>query len=120
MEEDYYRGTVVKLLDGLYLFIERDNLNPSNGIPITDFKDIYRYLRKSQLQTVKVWLYDGSELLELEEVLDYRPYFEDVFIKLKDVDLITMSDADGQEIKIQEIIEEESFVDIFKELMEQF
>lgn len=120
METDYYKGVVAKLLDGLYLFIERDSLDPCNGIPITDFKNIYRHLRKSQLQSVKVWLYDGSELLELEEVLENRPYFEDVFIKLKDADLITMSDAGGQEIKIQKIIEEESFVDVFKELMEQF
>lgn len=114
-----YKGAVALIKDGYYLFIERKNGKPTDGIPISNTKNVYDKLKRTQLQLVSVLLFDGTEPMELEYVLENRPTFNDIFIKLKDLDLITIGDANLEEVNIINLFDDNSFFGIFKELMEQ-
>jgi hypothetical protein len=121
MNKNYeYKGVVVLMDNNFYLFIEKDNGQPTDGISISNTNNIYDYLKRTQIQMVSVLLLDGTEPMELEDVLQNRPKFEDIFFKIKDYDLITIGDANLEEIKISDLFTNNDFVGVFKDVMKQF
>lgn len=115
-----YKGVVALIKGDYYLFMERKNGEPTDSIPISNTNNVYSKLKNTQLQLVSVLLFDGTEPMELEYILENRPNFEDIFIKIKDLDLITIIDnTEIKEVNIINLINDNSFYDIFKELMEQ-
>lgn len=118
-----YDGIVVKLSNKLYLFI----LNPednkmTDGMNISEHK-CYKDLKNEQLWVVDVEFYDGTlklEKLDLNEYIYGDSYGDNnIFIKIKDVQLFTYEKEDSIFFSMESIIRGGKFNEISIDLINQ-
>jgi hypothetical protein len=114
-----YKGVVITSEREYYLIIRKDDGDVTNAFPINNSNGVYDKLTKNHIQLVNVELLDGTESMELENVLNTRPNFENIFFKLTDIGRVEIFNKENEKVDVWDllIIQNPEFFTMIDELM---
>lgn len=99
-----YRGLVVKdENEKCLLFFEIQKGKISDGLPITDSQDIYKFLNEKQISLCTIQFCDGTEPKSFEYFKDLR----DIFFRIKDITVLSLINEEKPEKTALEAIKED-------------
>lgn len=119
MEKDFeYYGVMIRLESNNYLFILRENGLLTNGISVSGKYVSYESLLPEQLALVHCKLYDGTELMNLEKILETND-FENIFFKLLKLGVITAMDGETP-MEVKQLIKLNKMEDFVCKVFEDY
>jgi len=117
-----YKVAVVKVDDDktlIHVFVQlRDGTICDNSIGMTDHEGVYEHFDECDIGLGWMYVADGTEPVDLEDMLSDNPSFDNIFFNIKDAKKACVFDVKNDRVPVTKIMETEELNTVLLELFD--